>query len=61
MDDCKRWRAEQEIDPDTPTFEEWVNYVGMLKDMMLNFCNKAMTSSILKSWRRRSTSNVLQG
>jgi hypothetical protein len=36
-----------------------VNYVGVLKDMMLNFYNKAMTSSILKSWRRRSTSYVL--
>jgi hypothetical protein len=35
-----------------------VNYVRMLKDIMLNFCNKAMTSSILKSWRKRSTSYI---
>jgi hypothetical protein len=25
MGDCKRWRIEQEVDPGTPTFEEWVS------------------------------------
>ena len=58
MDDCKRWKAKQEVDPDAPMFEKWVNYIRMLKDMMLNFCNKAMTRSIFKSWRKRSTSYI---
>jgi hypothetical protein len=124
MGDYKRWRVEQEVDPSTPMFEEWVssalrsiavdvqssinihslllymkpsqkavqytkkkvfgnhfrnedetsswmqmynsgitslfdlpiedardllvNYVGVLKDMMLNFCNKTMMGSILE-------------